>query len=148
MVNVPELGTKFTREQLLSVALNTGTESNRSKLLEGELWTPEALEAVLSRLSEEDWRRVQQVWDLLDTLWPKIAALEKKLTGVAPPRVEARSFTNQFGDFRGGYYPVVYDFTQRRGMNLIEDTTPQDQVLASGLFNNANVTPGRATSSP
>jgi hypothetical protein len=142
VLHIPEINSKMTRQELYSIALNTGNEGNRRKLMEGELWSEQQLTAVLNNMTKQDWEAVQKIWDLLNTLWPKIAALEKKLTGVAPPRVEGKEFTNQHGTFAGGYYPVIYDFKERRGKNLIEDTTPADKVIADGLFNNDFVRPG------
>ena len=108
----------FTRSELYAIALNQGSESNRSKILRGE--TQESLggrsfrneaemESALSLLSKEDWDRVQSIWDTLETLWPEIAALQKRLTGVEPPRVERRAVETKHGTYRGGYYPMVYD---------------------------------------
>ena len=136
IIRVDALGTKMSRQELYAIALNTGTESNRQKLLQGEMWTEGQLEAALSLLTEKDWQRVQQVWDLLDGLWPEISTLYKRLTGVTLPKVEARGFANLHGEFRGGYYPVVYDFKARRGLNLLEDTTPQASTGPDELFQN------------
>lgn len=142
IVNISSLNTKMTLEEVYAVALNTGNLSSRTKLLEGEVWTEVQLQDVLSRLSKDDWDRIQKVWDLLDTLWPKIAMLEKKLTGVAPPQIEGAEFTNQHGTYRGGYYPVVYDWKTQRGLNLTEDTTPADQSLGDWLKDNRYIKPG------
>ena len=112
----PEL--MFTRSELFAIALNQGTESNRNKLLKGE--TVSRLEgrsfnnevemnSALSLLSKEDWDRVQSLWDLLEGMWPETAALEKRISGVEPPRLERREVITAFGTYRGGYYPMVYD---------------------------------------
>ena len=130
-VYIPALGESLTRQAILSVALNTGNASNYAKLLEGYQWTPEALEQILSHLDGADWAFVQSVWDTIETLWPEIAAMEKRLTGLEPPKVQAREFTNRHGTFRGGYYPVVYDplhsqagekQTDARGEKLFDST--------------------------
>ena len=112
---VPELGANFTRSELLAIALNLGNESNLAKLLGGTGWIEGQVQAALEkRLSAADWKFVQGVWSLIDTLWPEIAAQERKLTGVVPERVEARELEVVTKDgerilLRGGYYPVVYD---------------------------------------
>lgn len=142
VVLIPSLGTKMTRQEIYAIALNTGNESNRKKMLEGELWNESQLSEILSHLDGKDWKRIQSVWNTLDSLWEKIAAMEKRLTGVAPPKIEARQFTNQHGTFEGGYYPVVYDFKSQRGLNLIADTTPTGEVFASQLFSPQYLTPG------
>lgn len=143
-VQISSLNTTMTREEVFTVALNTGNDSNRRKLTEGHQWSEAQLSEILSHMKDTDWAAAQKVWDLLDSLWPKVSALEKKLTGVAPPKIEGREFTNQYGTFRGGYYPVVYDFDTPVGMNLTEDTTPADAQtsLESILFPNKFIKPG------
>jgi len=141
-VSIPGFDQKMTREEIYAAALNTGNPSSRKKLLEGELWSEEQLGNVLANMDKEDWDRVQSVWNVLESLWPKIAQLEKRLTGVAPPKVENRVFNTPFGEYQGGYYPVVYDFKTRRGRALIEDVTPVDKRFANGLFSNDFVRPG------
>jgi hypothetical protein len=98
------------KKEILALAMNVGNESNFGKLLEGEGWTERGVWSVLDRhMTKADWDFVQGVWDTLDSLWPKIAAMEKRLSGVEPPRIEARPITTKHGDYRGGYYPVIYD---------------------------------------
>jgi hypothetical protein len=140
--HISGLKSNMTMEEIYAVALNMGNDSNRIKLMQGEVWDEAILDEVLSHLTKDDWDRVQQVWDVIDSLWPKISAMEKRLTGVAPPRVEARELTTRFGNYRGGYYPVVYDFGAKRGLNLLEDTTPQDKKFLNGLLSNRFIRPG------
>lgn len=144
LVHISSLNDNMTREKVYAVALNLGNDSNRAKLLEGRQLSEPQIAEILSNLDEKDWNRIQSIWNLLDTLWPRIAALEKRLTGVTPPKIEGREFTNQFGTFPGGYYPIVYDFKTRTGLNLTEDTTPADRRLAAGHFdfNNQFIRPG------
>ena len=65
--------------------------------------------ALTRELNEADWRFVQDVWDLIDTLWPEIAAMERRVNGIAPDKVEPVPVETQFGVLRGGYYPAIYD---------------------------------------
>ena len=97
-------------EWVISVALNLGNISNREKLMEGYGWTEEQLKEILTNLSDTQWDAVQTVWDSVGSIWGKVEALYKRLTGVAPGRVEALPFITPGGkEMRGGYYPVVYD---------------------------------------
>jgi hypothetical protein len=108
-VFISSLGESLTRQAIVAAALNTGNESNRTKLLEGYGWADHHLDEILGHLDAADWELVQNVWDTIEGLWPEIAAMEKRLTGVEPPKVQARKIENQYGEFRGGYFPVVYD---------------------------------------
>lgn len=121
----------FTRDQLVSMALNMGNEGNAKKLAGGYGWNEEAVMAVLNReLSAADWQYVQNVWDTIETLWPQIAALEKRLNGVEPEKVEARPLETSAGTLKGGYFPVVYD--PRKSL----EADIQGQRSADSLFEN------------
>ena len=116
---------KFNKEHIISLALNWGNEQNRDALLEGfgktkKDWgiTTEDIEVMLNQHMEaKDWELVQEVWDLINELWPDIAALQKRITGLVPPKVEAASFETRFGTMRGGYYPLSYS----REFNFVRD---------------------------
>lgn len=98
------------KSELLAVALNTGNLGNMDKLLRGERWSAASVKAALDQhMTADDWHFVQGMWDAVDHLWPEIEALEKRVNGVAPEKVEAREVMTPHGTFRGGYYPVVYD---------------------------------------
>lgn len=103
----------LTRHELVAMALNTGNEGNLQRLTDGYGWPEQLVRDVLNReLSEPEWRFVQNVWDIIDTLWPEIAAMERRVNGVEPDKVEAKPFQTPHGMFRGGYYPAIYDTTK------------------------------------
>lgn len=111
----PGRGGQWYREELIAAALNTGNEGNLKKLIEGykktdPAWSRESLMAVLDQhLSAPEWKFVQGVWDAIGKYGQQISDLQKRQTGVAPKMVEAQTVTTQHGEFKGGYYPVVYD---------------------------------------
>lgn len=107
--HIQALGKSFNRRELLMHALNTGNASNRAKLLKGNRLNDAALAEMLGKLDRQDWELVQSVWDAFDNLWPDIAAMYKRLSGVEPPRIEATPVHTAFGEFRGGYFPIIYD---------------------------------------
>lgn len=107
-----ETGKPFvlTREELVSMALNVGNQSNLDKLAGGYGWNEgEILATLAAELTEAEWQYVQSVWDTIDSLWPEIEAMEKRINGVAPEKIVARPVETPFGTLRGGYFPVVYD---------------------------------------
>ncbi len=100
----------FTRDQLISLALNMGNRGNIDKLTGGYGWDEQAVRDTLAQeLTAEEWTYVQSVWDIIDSLWPDIEAMERRLNGVAPDKVEATPVDTPFGQLRGGYFPVIYD---------------------------------------
>ena len=106
---------RMKRKEAMSIAFNLGNASNTDKLLRGMEWAADDVATITDQLTEAEWNFIQGVWDILDQeLWPKVAELEKTLSGVAPPKIEATPFTVQTSDgktvnLRGGYYPIKYD---------------------------------------
>ncbi len=137
-VHIPEVNTDFTRADLLAVALNTGSESNLDKMLRGENWSQQQLDAVLAPLTKADWDLVQGLWDTINGLWPEVEALQERLTGVKPPKVDAREITTPFGTYQGGYYPIVYDPRRNR------DVAQRNEKSGNLLFENSYFRPKTA----
>lgn len=105
---------RLNRQQVIAMALNVGNEGNMQRLADGYRVNPDALMQYLDEtLTAEEWQFVQGVWDTIDTLWPEIEGLERRVNGIAPEKIEAREFTLGNGTrMRGGYYPAVYDSTR------------------------------------
>lgn len=99
----------FLRSDIMSVALNMGNESNLDKMLRGENWDQSTLDTITGHLDKAEWAAVKEIWDLTNTLWPEIVAVEKRLGSPEPIKIEARQVETPFGTVTGGYYPVVYD---------------------------------------
>lgn len=119
-IYIPEIDDNLYGHQILAVALNTGNDGNLRKLLLGEKWAdPDndaeitlqnlKLQAVLRHMTESDWQMVQMIWDQMDTLYPQLAEVHRRTTGLTPPKVDATPVETPYGTFKGGYYPVKYD---------------------------------------
>jgi len=111
---IPAIGKSLSLQDRLMVALNLGNEGNTQRVMDGERWEQDKLNAVLEPLTQEHWQFVQAIWDYLDSFYPEIAAKELRVTGVAPEKVAARPFDRQLNDgtvvqLRGGYFPIKYD---------------------------------------
>lgn len=62
--------------------------------------------------TREDWQDIQQILDVIDSLWPETEAVHQRLYGFAPNKVAANGiWLPGLGDLYlyGGYYPVMYD---------------------------------------
>lgn len=106
---VEEVGKSFTKAELLSVGLNWGNADNRDAIKKGFKWSDAEAEAVVAKLDKRDWDTIQDIWDLIHTLWPDVEAMQKELAGVAPEKVKPLKVTTEYGEYRGGYYPLRYD---------------------------------------
>jgi len=100
------------RKRLVAMALNWGNAGNRQRLVDGYGWNEANVEAALmDNMTEADWNYVQEVWDIINGLWPAISEMEKRVNGFAPDKVEAVEVVTPFGKLKGGYYPAIYDST-------------------------------------
>ena len=109
-VKIESLGKSLDYNGILAVALNSGNASNLQKMLNGNGWGEHVHREILSHMREEDWRYVSNLWEIVNSLWPEIVALEKQVNGIAPEKVEGIPVTTPFGIVQGGYWPLVYDF--------------------------------------
>ena len=97
----------LTRMGAIMVALNWGNEGNRARLLEGNRLTEAQVLKVIDALAPADLNLVEGVWEHIDSYWSDIQALEQRVTGTAPEKVEAAPFPTKHGTIKGGYFPIV-----------------------------------------
>lgn len=137
-----ETGNPFvmTREMVVAIALNTGNRGNFDKLLGGYRWSEAGVTAMLDRvMTEAEWTYVQEVWDIINSLWPDIEAMEKRVNDIAPEKIEARPVQTKWGVLKGGYYPVVYD--PRRNYES-ESYAAKADSLFEGIYTRATTPKG------
>jgi len=149
---IPEIDDNLYGHQILAVALNTGNQSNLKKMLLGESWAnPEnesevvfdntKLQAVLSHMTVSDWNLVQKIWDQMETLYPQLAEVHRRTTGLTPPKIETTPLTVKVNGktikLKGGYYPVKYDPNRDQRAALNEDKLNAE--TESMFSNNASI---------
>jgi len=133
---IPEIGDELTKAGQLAVALNWGNAGNRQRLMDGmklkggDSWSESQVNAVLDKLTEQDWQFVQGVWDYIDTYWPQIEAMSKRVDGIAPEKVAAVPVVTKYGTFRGGYYPAKY--SHESGQPMYMDAKEQAERAFAG----------------
>lgn len=121
-------GWKITKENVIMMAMNYGSEKNRQRLIGGliidgrkkkEVAAQEVQQAIeelfKNTMTAKDWEFVQKLWDHIGSYWHETAAVEEKLNGIALGKVEALPFTIQTADgkmatLKGGYMHIKYDF--------------------------------------
>jgi hypothetical protein len=150
---IPGAGT-WTKEQLLVLALNTGTESNFQRIMDPRVdesvrMTGDRLDRVLGTLDERDWRFAQDVLDLIDSYYPELAAVNRRMTGVDPKKVEARPmWPGAPAFFRGGYYRLFYDADLGGGAENVEVQNLMTQGMSTGFGASAQVGNGMTKTAP
>ena len=129
---IPALGMAISKMGRLMMALNVGNSVNKQRLMDGFDLNEEQLAAVLDTLDERDWKFVQDTWDFINSYWEASAAKEQRVSGVAPPKVEAEPVMTKFGEMRGGYFPLKYnpDIAPEVGARMIEEEAKQ--MIAGG----------------
>lgn len=110
---IPEVDETFRVSDIMSVALNLGTESSYQKVKEGESWDDTQIDAILAHLNDAELDTVEEIWTTLEELGELLFDTHEELTGIRPSKLEVRSFTTPGGrEMSGGYYPAVYDPTK------------------------------------
>lgn len=109
---IPEIRNSLSREGRIMVALNTGNEGNLQRLMDGDHWTIEQVQAVVDTLTKGEMDFVQSIWDFVGSYRAEIGAQQKRLTGVEPEWIEPRQVVTQHGVYKGGYLPAKYDTTR------------------------------------
>ena len=117
---------KATKEELLSLALNWGTESNRDRVITGWNLSEERIQKILEKyLTDKDWDFVEAVWDHVNSYWPMRNQVQYRLYGIPLGKVPGKTFVLKSGrKIHGMYYPIKYDAelsgkTQEREINDI-----------------------------
>ncbi len=152
-VYIQGLGRSVSRNTIVALALNMGNAGNRDKLMRGGYladgstvpFTAETVAEMLGHLTPADGQMIQRIWDAVDSLWPDIEAQQKRLSGVAPERIEPVPliFTGAGGaqiSLRGGYYPAVYDPRASRGGT--QQARAAEERVMGGTFSRAMTSKG------
>ncbi len=149
-IYIPEIDGHLTGDQVVAVALNVGNASNLRKLLLGEGWAnPDndaeisfdnpKLQAILQHMKTSDWQMVQQVWDQMELLYPKLEEVHRRTTGLTPPKIEATPIVIKVEgvelSLKGGYYPVKYSTARS---HRAEKNAEKQQEEIESMFSNGS----------
>ena len=107
-------GRPWSKMEILAVAMNVGNEDNFARLTAKDAavqnrLTPDQVNSLLATMDENDWRFVQDMWDMVNSYWGGLAEVHKRRTGVVPKKVEAKMMVDAPAFVSGGYYPIKYD---------------------------------------
>ncbi len=104
---------KFDRSNLRAVMLNTGSRggkvSNLTYLAQGHGLKEEAiLKWIDDNAAKEDWDWCQKIWGLFkNELWEPAQQMRRGLSGVGAKSLAIPPIQTPFGEYPGGYYPVI-----------------------------------------
>ena len=136
-VVLPGTNRPLTRQERIAFALNWGNDGNRQRLKDGFGINDQQAEVILRSLSTTEWRAVEKIWQVFETLRPQMEALEVRIYGRAPRWIEYGPFEVTTSEGRvitvsGGYYPAVYDTDANE-----RSQKHQEMKAAEGLMNKA-----------
>lgn len=100
----------LTKEQLIMIALNWGTESNRQRVME----TTKANEVDIERafqehMTDKDWEFVIRTWDHINSFFDERSKVQEELYGNPLKKVEGLTFSIGGRNIEGQYFPIVYN---------------------------------------
>ena len=100
----------LTKEQLIMIALNWGTESNRQRVME----TTKANEVEIERafqehMTDKDWEFVIRTWDHINSFFDERSKVQEELYGNPLKKVDGLSFSIGGRNIEGQYFPIVYN---------------------------------------
>ena len=100
----------MTKEQVISAALNWGTEANRQRVLETFNTTEVEVEkAFADILNDKDWNFIESTWNHINSYFDERNQVQERLYGTPMKKEQGVKFTINGRDIEGKYYPIVYD---------------------------------------
>ena len=132
-IDMPGAPYPVTRADALGMFWSLGTYSNQQKTERGEAGrlhnlhviglTPAQMRYAVDQLTKEEADFGQGMLDTLESLWPKVEALQKRVTGIPPTKLVAQKIVTTHGTYRGGYFPMMYDkrFSKQMGLEFSDD---------------------------
>ena len=100
----------LTKEQVMALALNWGTERNRQRAIE----TVKANDVEIERLFQDvlddrDWEFIIREWEQINSFYPERSAVQERMTGNPLKKEEGITFRIGGRTIEGQYYPIMYD---------------------------------------
>lgn len=100
----------LTKEQLIMIALNWGTESNRQRVMETTKTNEVEIErAFQEHMTDKDWEFVIRTWDHINSFFEERSKVQEELYGNPLKKVEGLTFTIGGRNIEGQYFPIVYN---------------------------------------
>nr|DAM04790.1 MAG TPA: crystallin beta/gamma motif-containing protein [Caudoviricetes sp.] len=99
-----------TKEQIIMLALNWGTEKNRQRALE----TIQSNEVEMERafqeyMTDKDWEFVIRTWEHINSFYEERSKVQEELYGNPLKKEKGITFTIGGREIQGQYFPIVYN---------------------------------------
>lgn len=139
MYDVGELR-NLTKEQVIALALNWGTERNRQRAMETAKVTEVEMEKAFQEiLTDKDWEFIIRTWDHINSFFTERSKVQEELYGNPLKKEEGITFTIGGRTIVGQYYPIVYNpevnasITDKEVEDIAKTMVSSNAILGTGM---------------
>lgn len=139
MYDVGELR-NLTKEQVIALALNWGTERNRQRAMETAKVTEVEMEKAFQEiLTDKDWEFIIRTWDHINSFYEERSKVQEELYGNPLKKEEGITFTIGGRTIIGQYYPIVYNpevnasTSDREVEDIAKTMVSSNAILGTGM---------------
>ena len=139
MYDVGELR-NLTKEQVIALALNWGTERNRQRAMETAKVTEVEMEKAFQEiLTNKDWEFIIRTWDHINSFYEERSKVQEELYGNPLKKEEGIIFTIGGRTINGQYYPIVYNpevnasISDKEVEDIAKTMVSSNAILGTGM---------------
>lgn len=139
MYDVGELR-NLTKEQVIALALNWGTERNRQRAMETAKVTEVEMEKAFQEiLTDKDWEFIIRTWDHINSFFTERSKVQEELYGNPLKKEEGITFTIDGRTIVGQYYPIVYNpevnasISDKEVEDIAKTMVSSNAILGTGM---------------
>lgn len=139
MYDVGELR-NLTKEQVIALALNWGTERNRQRAMETAKLTEVEMEKAFQEiLTDKDWEFIIRTWDHINSFYEERSKVQEELYGNPLKKEEGITFTIGGRTIVGQYYPIVYNpevnasISDKEVEDIAKTMVSSNAILGTGM---------------
>jgi len=116
---------QMTKQHVRGVLLNWGNPSNRKRLAEGYFTTEEKIQAWLDKVADKrDYDWAAAVGEMYKDIQKDSDEMTYRMSGTLIELLPLPKFQTPHGEYRGYYYPIIYDRSLEGGPRLAEERPP------------------------
>lgn len=139
MYDVGELR-NLTKEQVIALALNWGTERNRQRAMETAKTNEVEMEKAFQEiLTDKDWEFIIRTWDHINSFYKERSKVQEELYGNPLKKEEGITFSIGGRTIIGQYYPIVYNpevnasISDKEVEDIAKTMVSSNAILGTGM---------------
>lgn len=139
MYDVGELR-NLTKEQVIALALNWGTERNRQRAMETAKTNEVEMEKAFQEiLTDKDWEFIIRTWDHINSFFKERSKVQEELYGNPLKKEEGITFSIGGRTINGQYYPIVYNpevnasISDKEVEDIAKTMVSSNAILGTGM---------------